>query len=84
MFAGSANEAAFILRIALSLRAFTVISPTDAKVSAIRSSNGFVVALWQSRTRSCSPLTSKGVSDGPHEWTERDHARDCACRVEHA
>src|SRR5271157_4441859 len=29
-------------------------------------------------------LTSKGVPNGRHKWTERDHARDCACQVEHA
>ena len=29
-------------------------------------------------------LTSKGVPNGRHKWTERDHARDRACRVEHA
>src|ERR1035438_5759642 len=29
-------------------------------------------------------LTSKGVPDGRHKGTERDHARDRACRVEHA
>jgi ketosteroid isomerase-like protein len=28
-------------------------------------------------------LTSKGTN-GRHKWTERDHARDRACRVEHA
>jgi len=29
-------------------------------------------------------LTSKGVPNGRHKWTEREHARDRACRVEHA
>src|SRR5271165_5225701 len=29
-------------------------------------------------------LTSKGVPDGRHKRTERDHARDRACRLEHA
>ena len=27
-------------------------------------------------------LTSKGVPNGRHQWTERDHARDRACRVD--
>src|SRR5580704_7771514 len=29
-------------------------------------------------------LTSKGVPNGRHKWTERDCAWDSACRVEHA
>ena len=29
-------------------------------------------------------LASKGVPNGRHKWTERDHQRDGACRVEHA
>src|SRR5271169_1227727 len=29
-------------------------------------------------------LTSKGVPNGRHKWTEREHARDRACRVEPA
>ena len=27
-------------------------------------------------------LTSKGVPNGRHKWTETDHARDRACRVD--
>src|SRR5208282_1341169 len=29
-------------------------------------------------------LTSKGVPNGRHKWTERDRARSRSCRVEHA
>src|SRR5580658_5805876 len=29
-------------------------------------------------------LTSKGAPNGQHKWSERDHARDRAGRVEHA
>jgi hypothetical protein len=30
-----------------------------------------------------TPLTSKQLPETLHKWTERDHARDGACRLEH-
>src|SRR5271166_6961196 len=44
-----------------------------------------------SSSRFCQPcleqslaLTSKGLPNGRHKWTERDHPGDRACRLEHA
>ena len=36
----------------------------------------------QSCTEQSFALTSKGLSNGRHKWTERDHARDRVCRLD--